>query len=105
MPPEVPQAQRGNSPEDGDDHPMREEGEPAGLCGGDRVHNVVPFPEVFKGMKVNNDPGLFPMVEPTFPPPLSSNRFAGLPPPGTPLAEVQLLQENLDKLCKLLKKC
>ena len=36
-------------------------------------------------------------------PSFDPNPLAGLPSCGAPLAEVQLVQENFDKLCELLK--
>ena len=95
-------AEGGKPPRDGDDHPMREEVTPAGLGGGDRAADVAPFPKVVEEMKVDEDPGLLPMVVPTILPPLPPDCLAGLPPHGAPLAEVQRLQENFDKLYELL---
>ena len=62
--------------------------EPAVLGGGDLGADGGPFPKMFEKMRVDEDPGLLPMVVPTFSPTLPPNPLAGLPPQGAPLAEV-----------------
>ena len=81
---------------------MGEKVAPAGLSSGDRAADVGPFPGVVEEMRVDADLGFLPMVVPTFAAPLLPNPLAGLPPHGASLAQVQRLQENLEKLTELL---
>ena len=95
-------AEGGEPRGDGDDHHMAEEVAPTGLGGGNRAADVGPFPEAVEEMNVSEDRGLLHMVVPAFFAPLPTNLLAGLPPHGAPLAEVQRLQQNFDKMTELL---
>ena len=95
-------AERGKPPGDGDDHPMGKEVMPAGLGGGHGPDDVGSLPEAVGDMRVDEHRGFLPMVVHTFSPPLPPSPLATLPRYATPLAEVQQLQENFDKLWELL---
>ena len=104
MPPEVPQApsRRGQIPWGWRRQPMREEVTPAGLGNSERAADVEAFPAGVEEMKGVKEPGLLPMVVPTFGPPVPPSPVAGLPPHGAPVTEVQRLQESFDQVCELL---
>ena len=76
----------------------------AGLGGDHKAADVWPSQEAVEELKVHEDPGLLPMLVPTFSPPLPPSPLARLPPHGASVAQVQWLQEKFDKLSELLTK-
>ena len=95
-------AEGGRLRADGDNRQMGEGVAPAGLRGGNRAADVWLFPEFEEVMRVDEYPGLLPMVVPGFSSPLPPNPLANLAPHGVSLTKVQRLQENFEKLTELL---